>query len=128
MSTESTSPVVVALVSDMIFESKICGTGRAAGVTVVTTRTPESLLTTVAESGAVLVLMDLSVAGEQTTETIASLRRICPNARITGFAPHVDAERLQQARDAGADDAMPRSRFDASLGALLSTCVAAQES
>lgn len=127
MSTESSSSAVIALVSDMIFESKICGTGRASSVAVTTVRTPESLLATVSESGAALVLMDLSVAGEKTTETITSLRGLSPKTRIIGFASHVDVERMQQARDAGADEVMPRSRFDASLGLLLSTCVAARD-
>ncbi len=128
MPEETSPPVALALVSDMIFESKISGTGRAVGVSVRTVRTPDALVSAASESGVGLILMDLNVAGAKTAETITNLRSVCGLARIIGFASHVDAGLLEQAREAGADEVMPRSRFDASLGQIMTTCPAVPKS
>lgn len=39
--------------------------------------------------------------------------------RILAFGPHVNKDLLQQARDAGADDVLPRGAFDANLAEIL---------
>jgi len=125
---ETATPAVLALVSDMIFESKIGGTGRAAGVSVKTVRTPAALLSAASAGGAAMVLVDLNVTGSRTADVIAGLRRACGGVRIIGFASHVDADLLEQARLAGADEVMPRSRFDADLAAILATGPAGRRS
>ncbi|HEX5097157.1 MAG TPA: DNA-binding response regulator [Acidimicrobiia bacterium] len=45
------------------------------------------------------------------TELVAALRGAAPGARIVAYGPHVDADGLAAARAAGADTAVPRSRF-----------------
>lgn len=133
MSSETQAPVAVALVGDLIFESKIAATARAGGVAVQSVRTLDALVAQASAAGAVLVLMDLNVAGIGATKTgvsgaIARIHGECPATRIVAFASHVDAGLLEQARAAGADEVMPRSRFDASLAQILSTCPAARKS
>ena len=54
-----------------------------------------------------IVIVDVRIG----VEGIGAVRAGLPEVRIVGFGPHVDDEAIQQARAAGADTAMPRSRF-----------------
>jgi DNA-binding NarL/FixJ family response regulator len=54
-----------------------------------------------------LVVVDL--AGH--ADAVADLRRLAPRARIVAFGRHDNPEALARARDDGADEALPRSRF-----------------
>lgn len=54
-----------------------------------------------------VVIVDLARHGDD----IAAVRAVAPGARIVGFGPHVDGERAEAARSAGADAVFPRSRF-----------------
>jgi hypothetical protein len=44
-------------------------------------------------------------------DLVGALRAAAPTARIVAFGSHVDADGLAAARAAGADAALPRSRF-----------------
>ncbi len=125
MPTERSTINVLALVSDLIFESKIRGAARGSAAAVHAVRTAGDLLASTDRLAPQLVLVDLNVLGAGTTDSIAQLRKAAPGARIIGFASHVDAELLDGAKAAGADEVMPRSRFDAELPQLLSDAVGA---
>jgi hypothetical protein len=68
-------------------------------------------------SAAELVLVDLSRA--HVLEAVTSILVTAPGARIVGFAPHVDDDRLSSARLAGCIEVLPRSVFFHRLPALL---------
>ena len=51
---------------------------------------------------------------------IRALRAAAPAARIVAYGPHVDADGLAAAQAAGADTAMPRSRFFRDIPAAIS--------
>ena len=57
--------------------------------------------------GAELVVIDLS----RHAAAVADVRRRCPTARIVAYGSHVDEGTLEEARTAGADAVLPRSRF-----------------
>ncbi len=119
MPTEPSTINVLALVGDLIFESKIRGAARGSPAVVHAVRTPGDLLASADRLAPQLVLVDLNVLGAGTADSIAQLRQAAEGARIIGFASHVDAELLEQAKAAGADEVMPRSRFDAEVVELL---------
>ena len=88
---------VVALTGDLMDRSKL--TAAIEGVTFA--RDVEEC------AGAEVVIVDLA----RHTGVIAELRAVAPTARIVGFGPHVQPEAADQARVAGADVVLPRSRF-----------------
>ncbi len=54
-----------------------------------------------------VVVIDLS-RGPNNVEVV---RAGLPGARIVAYGPHVDEDAMQAARDAGANEVFPRSRF-----------------
>jgi len=58
-------------------------------------------------AGADVVIVDLA----RFAALVAELRRRLPSARIVAYGAHVDDGALAAALDAGADAAVPRSRF-----------------
>ena len=109
----------VALVADLIFASRVTGAA-GPGATVRVVRTPEALAEALAD-GADLALIDLEADGAH--EAIARCAAARPRPRTVAFGSHVRRDALEQARAAGADEALPRSAFVARLPALLSPSV-----
>jgi hypothetical protein len=88
---------IVALASDLMDRSRI--TAAIDGV---------SFARRAAECAeADIVLVDLA----RFSSAVAELRRALPGARIVAFGPHVDEDSATEARAAGADLVLPRSRF-----------------
>ena len=88
---------VAALVSDLIFASRITG----HGVPVRIARAADEL------DGADLVLIDLECPDAM--DAIARCRE--QSSRIVAFGSHVRKDLLDAARAAGADEVLPRSAF-----------------
>ena len=63
-----------------------------------------------------VIVVDLARAGD----LIRALRETAPTARIVAYGAHVDADGLVAAQTAGADTAMPRSRFFRDIPAAIS--------
>jgi hypothetical protein len=103
--------VIVAFVPDLMDRSKVTAAAGAQPVRFVAT--PAELTHAVADAdiaegaGAVahLVLVDLSRPGA--IEAVAAVAAL-PTRRIVGFAPHVDHERLDEARAAGCTEVLAR--------------------
>jgi hypothetical protein len=95
---------VLALVSDLMFSSKISAEARACGVAVMMLRDPAKLE---AQAGRMLIV-DLNLAG---AIAAAGAWRKATGREVVGFVSHVDAEAIANARDAGIDQIMARSRF-----------------
>lgn len=113
----------VAVVSDLIFSTKIVGTGRALGIDVQSVTTPEALGDVLAGGGVRLVMVDMSLAGDA---AVLSLQRAAGHRTAPAtlaFYSHVQAELAESAKVAGAALTMPRSKFSAELpGILKSYC------
>jgi CheY-like chemotaxis protein len=111
--------MVIAVVDDLLFSSKIRAVAQASGAPVTFARSLDAALTAVLDEQAELVIIDL----EGRIDAIAAIRAIRqtarPDLRIVGYGSHVNVERLQAARDAGCDQPMPRSAFVAALPGLL---------
>jgi DNA-binding NarL/FixJ family response regulator len=110
----------IAVVTDLIFQSRITGTAAQAHVACRVVRDVQALESALVEQSAKLVLIDLSVESVGVKELVDSVRQHAPAARIVAFGSHVDREVLDAAAQAGADDVLPRSAFVRLLPALLS--------
>jgi len=107
--------IILALVRDLIFASRITATARAQGVDVRLLRDPAALG---AERGSRLIV-DLNQPGA--LEAAAAWKSAHPAAReVIGFVSHVDADIIAAARAAGIDQVLARSAFATKLPDLLS--------
>lgn len=88
---------VVAFVGDLLDRSKIA----AAVPHTSFAATPDDV------AGADIVVIDVKAHGE----AVAVARTLAPAARIVAYGRHDDPAALDAARAAGADAALPRSRF-----------------
>ena len=66
-------------------------------------------------AGADVVVVDLA----RHAPMVGAVRRLAPVVRIVSFGPHVDDEAATQAKVAGADAVLPRSRFFRDVAAAL---------
>jgi len=102
----------LALVSDLLFASRITAEAKAAGAQVQILRKPEQL----DQAEGDLLLVDLNLSGA----TIAAANwQQKPGRRTVGFVSHIDSATIASAREAGLEEIMPRSRFIQVLPQLL---------
>ena len=109
----------IAIVSDMIFATRITGTAEKVGAKCRIIKDLGALQDALESSKPGIVLVDMHCDDISPEEAIRTVKSRCPNARVVAFFSHVQTELLEQARAAGADDAWPRSAFVQRLPQLL---------
>ena len=112
---------VIALVDDLMFQSRIVEAARFASVEVRFVRGPGPLLEVCGEQSPSLVLVDFDCRRLAPDQAIRALRADPDLQRVpvVGFVSHVDAARAQGAADAGCDRVLARGAFVRELPALL---------
>jgi len=120
--------MILVAVDDFLFRSKIRATAKHAGVDVTFARTAAEVLEQARTLKPSLVILDLNSGTLEPIETLTALKGDPGLASIQtlGFVSHVDAERIQAARAAGADNVMARSAFAGQLAEILMTDRTAQ--
>ncbi len=110
---------VVAVVTDLIFASKIASTAASLGVRARVARSIEELSSELDSGSVAMVVVDLEADGVDAAEAIRRCREAPGPPRTVAFGPHVRTDLLESARLAGADEVMPRSAFAARCAAIL---------
>ena len=110
---------IAAVVSDLIFATKITSTAGSVGGRVEVIKMSDQLDAWLAGGGGALVLIDLEADGIDSVAAIGTCRRSGLELRVVAFGSHVRRDLLAAAREAGADEVMPRSAFVTRLPALL---------
>ena len=110
----------IALVSDLMFSSKITATANSVGASVAIVRTLEQLENELVNNPAATVMIDLEATAADPIEAITQCVNAQPRPKIIAFGPHVNVDLLAKAKQAGADEVMPRGAFTAKLQQLLS--------
>jgi hypothetical protein len=90
--------------SDLIFFSKISAEARAAGAVATMIRSPAAI----GEQAGRILFVDLSLAG---AIDAASAWGKAAGKPVIGFVSHVDAATIAQAKAAGIEQVLARSRF-----------------
>jgi CheY-like chemotaxis protein len=113
--------MVVALVDDLMFSSKIQGACRVAGVELTFVRQADAALATVRAGGATLLILDLE---RDTLDPLRVIRDVKSASdlgalRIAAFVRHTNIDRIKAAREAGADLVLARSAFFPALPEIL---------
>jgi DNA-binding NarL/FixJ family response regulator len=113
--------MVLAAVDDLLFSSKIRTTAKQAGVDLAFARSPQEILEQARILKPVLVIFDLNSAKTSPIETIGALKGEpeLGSTRVLAFASHVHTDLIASARQAGADQVLPRSAFAANLAEIL---------
>jgi PleD family two-component response regulator len=113
--------MVLAVVDDLMFTSKIKTTARQVGVDVTFARSSEAALAGMRTKPPALVIFDLNNSRTDPLGTVAAMKGDPALASIptVGFVSHVQAELIDAARAAGVDDVLARSAFTARLGEIL---------
>ena len=111
--------VALGLIRDLFFRSKIDAVASALGATVAYASSLDAATLRCAELKPDLVFADLSDSTFPARETIEKIHAAAPNARVIGFASHIDLKPLNAAREAGFELTLSRSEFTARLPDLL---------
>jgi CheY-like chemotaxis protein len=113
--------VILALVDDLMFSSKIKTTAGQLGIPVAFARSSEAALDEMRRTRPSLVILDLNASRPDPLGTVATMKRDPELATIptVGFVSHVRTDIIDAARQAGVDEVMPRSAFTAQLADIL---------
>jgi hypothetical protein len=116
-------PVGLLVCRDLIFTTKVKDTAGALGYRLLVSVDLASARSMIEASRPRAVFIDLT-AGEMAARTaiIAYQKLAGPDAWLVAFGPHVEAEALAAAKDAGCHLVLPRSKFAAELPAVLHRC------
>jgi CheY-like chemotaxis protein len=113
-------PLLIALVDDLLFLSRIREAGRAAGIEVRAVRGASDLLDAARDDGR-LVLVDADSGRLPWKAAVAALRAEPATAflPVVAFVSHVQVDHAQAARAAGASRVLARSAFVKELPELV---------
>lgn len=106
---------VVAVVSDLMFLSRLEAQARALGHEVNVVSSDKELRDALA--GAALAVVDLHIQGVDWREAVPLAK--AAGARVLAFGRHTEAALLREARAAGCDRVVARSTFVEELPQLL---------
>ena len=115
------SQLVISVVDDMFFASKIRAVAEAAGVEISFPRSQEAVVSKARETKPGLILVDLH---NQRFDPLALARELksdeeLRSIRLLGFFSHVQTELQRNALSAGFDRVIPRSVFARDLSEIL---------
>src|SRR6185295_1700427 len=113
--------MVLALLDDLLFTSKIKTTAGQVGVPVAFARSAESALTQMRSTPPSLVIFDLNNTRIDPLRTIESMKADPALSGIptVGFASHVHVDLIEAARQAGVGEVLARSAFTMKLPEIL---------
>ena len=115
------SVIVISVVDDMFFASKIRAVAEAAGVEISFPRSQEAVVSKARETKPGLIVVDLH---NQRIEPVALARELKADdelrqIKLLGFFSHVQTELQRNALAAGFDKVIPRSVFARDLPEIL---------
>lgn len=113
--------VILAILDDLMFTSKIRSAAQHACVTVAFARSAQSALDQMRSQAPTLAIFDLNNPRTDPIGTIAAMKADKTLAMIptVGYVSHVDADTIAAARAAGADEVVARSAFVTQLPDIL---------
>jgi PleD family two-component response regulator len=113
--------VILAVLDDLLFSSKIKNASTQLGISVRYARTSADALAEMRKSVPALVIFDLDSRRTDPLATLAEMKKDAALATIptVAFASHVHGDLIAAARTAGMDEVLARSAFTMRLGDIL---------
>ena len=117
--------VILAILDDLMFSSKIKTTAKALGATVSFARSRDGALADMRASPPALVILDLNNPRTDPLGIVAAMKAdpALTSVPTVGFVSHVQTELIDAARAAGVGDVMARSLFTMRLSEILSSAM-----
>ena len=113
--------VILAILDDLMFTSKIKNAASQLGVSVTFARSSDAALAHMRRSAPSLVIFDLNNPRTDPIGTVVVMKKDSALAAIPtlGFASHVQTDVINAARQAGVDEVLARSAFTERLAEIL---------
>jgi CheY-like chemotaxis protein len=113
--------MILAVLDDLMFTSKIKTTASQLGVAVTFARSADAALGEMRKAAPSLVIFDLNNARIDPLAIVSSMKQDPTLAAIptVGYASHVQADVISAARQAGVGNVMARSAFTQQLADIL---------
>jgi len=116
--TADIRPRLLLLCGNLIDVSRITGTAMSLGIAVDTASDVTKMRSLLETGGYGFCLIDLALPQIRIADVLAAIPETA-SLRTIAFGPHVQTARLDEARTAGCDQVLPRSRFFAMLPDIL---------
>jgi len=115
--------MVLALVDDLMFRSKIKSSAAGLGVRVTFAGSKDAALASMRAERPALVILDLNNRRIDPIGTVSEMKHdtVLSSVRTVGFVSHVDADTISAAKAAGVNEVLARSAFTAALPNLLTS-------
>jgi PleD family two-component response regulator len=113
--------MILAVLDDLMFTSRIKTTASQLGVSVVFARSADGALAEMRKAPPSLVILDLNNARTDPLGIVAAMRQEAALASIptVGYVSHVQTDVINAARQAGVGEVMARSAFTQQLAEIL---------
>jgi PleD family two-component response regulator len=113
--------VILAIVDDLMFTSKIRTTATQLGVPLMFARSPDAALAEMRKQPPALVILDLNSTRTQPLAIVAAMKSDPALAGIPslGFVSHVQTDLIDEARRSGVGEVLARSTFTIQLPEIL---------
>ena len=113
--------MILAVLDDLMFTSKIKTTASQLGVAVAFARSTDGALAEMRKSAPSLVILDLNNPRTNPLGIVAAMKQDPALAAIStvGYVSHVQTDVIAAAREAGVGDVLARSAFTQQLPEIL---------
>jgi len=113
--------MILAVLDDLMFTSKIKTTATPLGLAVVFARSSEAALAEMRKARPALVIFDLNNPRTDPLGTVRAMKSDAALASIPtlGFVSHVQTDLIDAARQAGVGEVLARSAFAGGLAEIL---------
>jgi len=113
--------MIVAVLDDLMFSSRIKTAANQLGVSVVFARSTESALAEIRKTAPSLVILDLNNPRTNALGIVSAMKQDAALAEIAtvGYASHVQTDVINAARQAGVGEVLARSAFTQQLAEIL---------
>jgi PleD family two-component response regulator len=113
--------MILAVLDDLMFSSKIKTAANQLGVDLRFSRSLDGALDTMRKNQTTLVIFDLNNARIDPLAIVAAMKEDLALAAIptVGYASHVQTDVINAARQAGVGEVLARSAFSAQIGDIL---------
>ena len=113
--------MILAVLDDLMFTSRIKTAASGIGVLVTFVRSADAALAEMRKDTPSLVILDLNNARANPLALVASMKEEQPLSSIptVGYVSHVQTDLIAAARKAGVDEVLARSAFTERLGEIL---------
>jgi len=113
--------MILAVLDDLMFTSKIKTTASQLGVPVAFVRSADAALAEMRKAVPSLVVLDLNNPRTSPLDIVATMKQdpALASIRTVGYASHVQVDVIAAARQAGVDEVMARSAFTQQLAEIL---------